>query len=77
MAILAMCYGNIDFGLLCSSPTLGRVTRVGEEHRNAARRRAWVLREDERREEASRVHWLANVRGRGVFRGRGNFVTNL
>jgi hypothetical protein len=22
---------------------------------------AWVLRKDERREEASRVHWLANV----------------
>ena len=60
-----------------SSCLLGRVARVGEEHRNAARRRAWVLREDERREEASRVHWLANVRGRGVFRGRGNFVTNL
>jgi hypothetical protein len=36
-----------------------------------------LLREDERREEASRVHWPANVRGRGVFRGRGNFVTNL
>ena len=35
------------------------------------------MREDERREEASRVHWLANVRNKGVFRGRGYFVTNL
>ena len=60
-----------------SSCLLGRVARVGEEHRNAARRRAWVFREDERREEASRVHWLANVRRMGVFRGRGNFVTNI
>ena len=51
-----------------SSCLLGRVARVGEEHRNAARRRAWVMREDERREEASRVQWLW---------GRGNFVTNL
>ena len=44
-----------------SSCLLGRVARVGEEHRNAARRRAWVRREDERREEDSRAHWLANV----------------
>ena len=35
------------------------------------------MREDERREEASRVHWIANVRRREVFRGRGNCVTNL
>ena len=56
---------------------LGRVARVGKEHRNAARRRAWVRREDERREEDSRTHWLANVRMRGVFRGRENFVANL
>ena len=60
-----------------SSCLLGRVARVGEEHRNAARRRAWVRREDERREEDSRAHWMANVRMRGFFRGRGNFVTNL
>ena len=42
-----------------SSCLLGRVARVGKEYRNAARRRAWVLRE-----EASRVHWLANVRSK-------------
>ena len=53
------------------------IARVGEEHRNAARRRAWVRREDERRAEDSQAHWLANVRMRDVFRGRGHFVTNL
>jgi hypothetical protein len=43
------------------------LARDGEEHRHAARRRVWVMREDERMEEASRVHWLANVRrGEGV-----------
>ena len=54
-----------------STCLLGRVARVGEEHRNAAMRRAWVMtmREDERREEASRVHWLANVRRRGFSGG--------
>ena len=60
-----------------SSCLLGRIARVGEEHRNAARRRVWVMREDERRAVPSRVYWLANVRRRGIFRGRGNFVTNL
>ena len=46
-------------------------------HINAARRRAWVLREDERTEEDSMVHWLENVRRRGVFRGREFFLTTL
>ena len=57
-----------------SACLLGRVARVGEGHRLAARRRAWVRLEGERREEASRAHWAANVIGRGVFRGRGQFV---
>ena len=48
------------------------VARVGEGHRLAARRRAWVRREDERREDASRAHWHANVIGRGVFRSKGS-----
>ena len=39
---------------------------------HAARRGAWVRREDERREEDSRANWLANVRMRGVFRAREN-----
>ena len=34
-----------------------------------ARRGAWVLRGDERREEDSKVHWLANVRRREFLRG--------
>ena len=40
---------------------LGRVARVGEEYSNTANRRAWVRTEDERREEDSQAHWLANV----------------
>ena len=58
-----------------SACLLGRVARVGEEHRQAARRRAWIKRDGERRDEESRAHWVANVQGRGFFRGRGNFVT--
>ena len=52
-----------------------RVGRVGEGHRLAAKRRAWFSREEERREDSMRAHWAVNVIGRGVFRGRGNFVT--
>ena len=57
-----------------SACLIGRVARVGEGHRLAARRRAWVRQEEERREEARRAHWAVNVVGRGVHRGRGNFV---
>ena len=57
-----------------SSCLLGRVARVGEGHRAAAKRREWVRREDERREEAMKAHWNANVRERGVFRGRGQLI---
>ena len=56
-----------------SSCLLGRVARVGEGHRQAAKRRGWVKREEDRREEARRAHWVANVVERGVFRGRGHF----
>ena len=41
----------------------------GEGHRAAAKRREWVRREGERREDAMKAHWVANVRERGVFRG--------
>ena len=59
-----------------SACLIGRVARVGEGHRLAARRRAWVRQEEkERREDARSVHWAVNVVGRGVFRGRGDFVT--
>ena len=56
-----------------SSCLLGRVARVGEGHRQAAKRREWVQREEDRREEARKAHWVANVVERGVFRGRGQF----
>ena len=57
-----------------SACILGRVARMGEGHRLAAKRRVWVRREDELRQEASRAHWLANIRGRGIIRGGGEFI---
>ena len=57
-----------------SACLLGRVARLGEGHRLAAKRRAWVLRENELREDASRAHWIANIRGRGIIRGGGEFI---
>ena len=48
---------------------LGRLGKVGEAHRGAARRRAWALREEERLQEERRAHWRAHVQGRGVTRG--------
>jgi hypothetical protein len=45
------------------------VSRVGKEHRQAARRRAWVKREEERR-----AFRHANVRARGL--NRGQIITN-
>ena len=53
-----------------SSCLLDRVSRVGEEQRQAARRRAWVKREEERILEERRAFWHANVRARGVSRGQ-------
>ena len=47
---------------------------MGEDYRLAAKRRGWVSREDEVRQEASRAHWLANIRGRGIIRGGGEFI---
>jgi hypothetical protein len=41
------------------------VSRVGEEHRQAARRRSWVKEEEERR-----AFWHANVRAMGLIRGQ-------
>ena len=60
-----------------SACLLGRVARVGEEHRQAAQRRSWTKGEEERREEESRAHWVANVQRRGIFRGRGNFCDRV
>jgi hypothetical protein len=52
-----------------STCLLDRVSRVGEEHRQAARRRAWVKREEERMQEERRAFWHSNVRARGLNRG--------
>ena len=57
-----------------SACLLGRVARMGEGHRMAAKRRAWVMREEEIRQESSRAHWQANIRGRGIIRGGGEFI---
>ena len=59
-----------------SACLIGRVARLGEGHRLAARRRVWAQREQDRREEASRAHWLANIKGRGIIRGGGSFITH-
>ena len=48
---------------------LGRLAKVGESNRAAAKRRVWAKREGERLEEERRAHWRAHVQGRGVMRG--------
>ena len=58
-----------------SACLIGRVARIGESHRLAAKRRMWVKREEELRQESSRAHWLANIRGRGIIRGGGEFIS--
>ena len=56
-----------------SACLLGKVSKLGDGHRQAAKRRAWAKHENERREAAMRAHWAANVPGRGVQRN-GRFV---
>ena len=58
-----------------SACLLGRISKLGEGHRQAAKRRVWVRREQELRDEASRAHWLANIRGKGIIRGGGEFFS--
>ena len=53
-----------------SSCLMDRVARVGEEFREAARRRAWMKREEERIQEERKAFWHANVRARGMTRGQ-------
>ena len=48
---------------------MGRVVKVGEANRNAAKRRAWALNESERIKEERRAHWRAHVQSRGITRG--------
>ena len=58
-----------------SSCLMGTVARVGEEHRQASKRRAWIKMEGERREKESRAQLVSNVQRRKFFRGRGQCVT--
>ena len=55
-----------------SACLLDRMSRVGEGHRLAAKRRAWAKRVEEKMEEERKAFWHANVRGRGL--GRGQFI---
>ena len=50
------------------------IARFGEGHRLAAKRRIWVRKEDEMRQESSKAHWLAIIKGRGIIRGMGEFI---
>ena len=56
-----------------SACLLGKVSKLGDGHRQAAKRRAWAKHDNEKREAAMRAHWAANVLGRGVHRS-GRFV---
>ena len=48
---------------------LGRIEKVGESNRMAAKRRAWALKESDRHRQERKSHWTAHVQGRGVIRG--------
>ena len=48
-----------------SAGLLDRVSRVGEEHRLAAKRRAWLKREEEMKEDERKAFWHAHVKARG------------
>ena len=40
---------------------MGRVSKVGEAFRKAAKRREWIGREEERMKEERRIFWQANM----------------
>ena len=48
---------------------IGRIEKVGESNRMAAKRRAWALKESDRHRQERKSHWTAHVQGRGVIRG--------
>ena len=52
-----------------SASLLDRVARIGEANRQAAKRRAWAKREEEKEQEERRAYWHAYVRGLGRRRG--------
>ena len=49
---------------------MDRVARVGEEFRQAARRRTWLKREDDRIQEEQKAFWHANVRAVRITMGQ-------
>ena len=49
------------------------MSKVGEAFRQAAKRREWVRREEERMKEERRIFWQANVCELGLSR-RGQFM---
>ena len=56
-----------------SACLLDRLGRIGEGNRQAAKRRAWVRREEEKMQEERLAHWHANI-GRLGARARGQFA---
>jgi hypothetical protein len=50
-----------DFRRELSLVAAKAVSKLGDGHRQAAKRRAWAKHENERREAASRALWAANV----------------
>ena len=52
-----------------SACLLDRVARVGEAHRQAAKRTAWLRREQENCQAERVAFWHANVRTMGIRRG--------
>jgi hypothetical protein len=48
-----------------SACLLCKVSKLGDGHSEAAKRRSWAKHENDRREAAMRAHWAANVLGRG------------
>ena len=53
-----------------SACLIGKVSKVGEGHRQAAKRRAWVRREEEKMQEERRIYWQASIREKGLARGQ-------
>jgi hypothetical protein len=64
---------NTATNTIVSACLLGKLSKLGDGHRQAAKRRAWAKHENEKRVAAMRAHWAANVLGRGVNRN-GRFV---
>ena len=50
---------------------------MGEGHRMAAKRREWVRRAEDMREEARKAHGVANVVERACSGGGGSAILNI